>query len=269
MGTTTFGGAICAAFTVPASETIIVTTNSGGPTNVDAPAGDYDSLADFMTALMATLTASRPVTAGAWSITAAVGTAGASPLCTIAVTAGTFTITWSSTNLRNLLGFTGSAITAQTSSTGTASVVGVWQPDSPLVHDGRNPSAAPITDARQSRSPTGVVFTHIGNVRYEQRNLRWSHCPSHKIWKVDETVTGESLQQWLDDTQWGRGHAWFSVGSKCQITGSDGYKVGEDDAVVNWWLSGFTGIGQIVTRVDGGWDGLWAVAVPEAHSDAT
>lgn len=268
MTTTTFGGYISAAFTVPSGITLSVTTNSGGPTSVSVTPETYDSIDSFLTELVNSLTSTRPVTAGAWTITNTLANAGATPLITIAVTAGTFSISWTSTTLRDLLGFTAN-ITAQTSATGTNAVKGVWQPDSPLVSDARHRSAAPVTDARQSRSPTGVVFTHIGNVRYEHSGLRWSHVPTHKIWKVDETVTGESLQQWLDDTQWGRGHAWFGVGSKCRIIGSDGNLVGGSDSVNNWWLSGFTGIGQIVTRVDSSWDGLWAVQVPSAHSDAT
>ena len=139
--TTTFAGYVSAGFTVPAGETIIVTTNSGGPTNIDAPAGSYDSIDDFLTELVVTLDGARPVTGGDWTITNTLANAGATPTQMIAVTAATFTITWTSTNLRNMLWFTGAAITAQTSATGTVSVVGVWQPDCPLTTFKRHRSA--------------------------------------------------------------------------------------------------------------------------------
>ena len=267
---TTFAGYVSAAFTVPAGETIIVTTNSGGPTNVDAPAGSYDSIDSFLTAFVAALTAARPVTAGAWTITNTLANAGATPTLTIAVTAGTFTITWTSTNLRNLLGFAGTAITAQTSATGTVSVVGVWQPDCPLTTMKRHRSAPLKTDMRQSRTPTGIVYANIGNERYQHDDVRWSHVPTNKVWRVDEAVTGESLEQWLDDTQLSRGHAWFSVGSKCKLIAHDGNLVGGFDGIDNWWPTGFTGINDIVTdRATEGWDGHWSVRFPAIESDGS
>ena len=268
MTTTTFGGYIAAAFTVPSGITASVTTNSGGPTAVTAPAGDYTSIDAFLTAWVAALTAARPVTAGAWTITNTLANAGATPLLTIAVTAGTFSIGWTSTALRDLLGFAGN-ITTQTSATGTTTVRGVWQPASPLVSATRHRSAAPVTDARRSKGPTGVSYMHIGNECYEIDDVRWSSCPSHKIWRVDETVTNESLQQWLDDTQWQRGHAWFAAGSKCRIIAHDGNLVGGSDNVNNWWLDGFTSLKQIVTRNDNGWDGLWSVSIPSIGADGT
>jgi hypothetical protein len=173
------------------------------------------------------LTSTRPVTAGAWTITNTLANAGATPALTIAVTAGTFTITWTSTTLRDLLGFARrTAITAQTSATGTVCRRGVWQPDCPLTTMKRHRSAPLKTDMRQSRTPTGIVYANIGNERYQHDDVRWSHVPTNKVWRVDETVTNESLQQWLDDTQLGRGHAWFSVGSKCKLIAHDGNLVG-------------------------------------------
>lgn len=268
MTTTTFGGYIAAAFTVPSGITASVTTNSGGPTAVTAPAGAYTSIDAFLTAWVAALTAARPVTAGAWTITNTLASAGATPLLTIAVTAGTFSISWTSTALRDLLGFAAN-ITAQTSATGTTAVRGVCQLDSPLVTAIRHRSAPPKTDARRAMTPDGDMFMHIGNQRYEHKDLRWSSCPSHKIWRVDETVTNESLQQFLDDTQWGNGHEWFGVGSKCRILAHDGYGLGSADGINNWSLDGFDSIHQLVTRVDSGWDGLWAVVVPTAVSNGS
>lgn len=265
--TTTFAGAIGAAIPVPAGITASVTTNSGGPTPVTLTADTYDSMEDLLTEFVAVLTATRPVTAGAWTAAATFMDAGSTPQLTIGVTAGTFSITWSSTDLRDLLGFTAN-ISAQTSATGAGSMRGVWQPNCPLVPDARHRSAPPMTDARRARGPTGVVTMHVGNSRYKHSNLRYSHIPADKIWRVDEVVANESLQQFLDDTQWGAGHAWFGVGSKCRIWTSDGYQLGEDDAVVNWWPEGFTGLGELVTRVDG-WDGLWSCAFPAVSSDGT
>lgn len=268
MTTTTFGGYISAAFTVPSGITASVTTNSGGPTAVTVTAGAYDSIDDFLTAFVAALTAARPVTAGAWTITNTLANAGATPLITIAVTAGTFSITWTSTDLRDMLGFAGN-ISAVSTATGDSAVRGVWQPDSPIVTAGRYASAPTKTDVRRSLTPTGDMYTHIGNQRYEHKDLRWSSCPTHKIWRVDETVDNESLQQWLDDTQWGNGHAWFSVGSKVRIFTHDGNSVGGEDNVDNWSLDGFDGIGQLVTRVDNGWDGLWACVIPQAVANGS
>ena len=264
---TTFAGYVSAGFTVPSGVTISVTTNSGGPTAVTIVPAYYDSIDDFLTELVSQLTATRPVTAGAWTVTNTLADAGATPLLTIAVTAGTFSISWTSTAARDLLGFAAN-ITAQTSATGTTAVRGIWQPDCPLTTMKRHRSAPLKTDARQARTPTGIVYMNVGNERYMHEGVTWSHVPSHKVWRVDETVTNESLQQWLDDTQWGRGHAWFSVGSKCRVIGNDGNLVGGADSVNNWWPTGFTGIHDIVSdRTVAGWDGMWACRFPAFESD--
>lgn len=266
---TTFAGYVSAAFTVPAGITLSVTTNSGGPTTVTVTPETYDSIDSFLTELVSVLTSTRPVTAGAWTITNTLASAGATPLLTIAVTAGTYSISWTSTTLRDFLGFA-SNITTQTTSTGTTAVRGVWQPDCPLITMKRHRSAPLKTDMRQSRTPTGIVYANVGNERYQHDDVRWSHVPTNKVWRVDETVTNESLQQWLDDTQLGRGHAWFSVGSKCRVIAHDGNLVGGADSVNNWWPTGFTGIHDIVTdRATEGWDGHWAVRFPALEADGT
>lgn len=266
MANTTFGGLWGASVTVPAGVTIEVTTNSGGPTTVTMTPEVYDSPLELITEFLSVLTSTRPVTSGAWSATTFTG-AGASPQLTLAVSAGTFSITWTSTVLRDLLGFT-ATITAQSSVTAAGTVRGLWQPDCPLVPSLRHRAAPRITDARYARTPTGIVYAHIGNSRYEHKQLTYSHVPFHKVWRGDELVPNESLQQWLDDTQFGAGHAWFGVNSKCKIYASDGYKVGEDDAVTNWWPVGLTSIQSMVSRVDG-WDGLWSVTFPEISADGT
>lgn len=267
MGTTTFAGYVSAGFTLPNSITISVTTNSGGPTAVAITPEYYESIDGFLTEFVFQLNAQRPVTAGTWTVTNTLANAGAPPLITIAVTAGTFSITWTSTVLRDLLGFAAN-ISAQTSATGTTAVRGVWQPDCPLTTMKRHRSAPLKTDMRQSRAPTGTVYANVGNERYQHDDVRWSHVPSHKAWRIDETVTNESLQQWLDDTQWGRGHAWFAVSSKCRVIAHDGNLVGGGDSINNWWPTGITSVGDIVTdRVAEGWDGYWSVRFPALESD--
>lgn len=261
---TTFGGCIAAAITVPSGVTIDVTTNGGGPTAVTITAGDYDSILAFLTQIAADLTAQRPVSGGAWSLSS-LSAAGAAPQLTIAVTNWTFSITWTSTELRDLLGFAAN-IAAQASATGAAAVRGVWQPDCPIFMPHLYRAAPRETDARQTKGPTGHVVTRVGNARYCHANLQWQNVPANKLWRAEEDADNESLQQFLDDTQWGFGHTWFSVGSRCVIMTN-----GSGDWVTNWSLCGFRKLTEIVQRSDNtnGWDGLWSVAIPKIVSDGT
>ncbi len=255
-----FAGYISGSFTVPSGVAASVTTNSGGPTSVTAPAGTYSTIADFLGDFVGSLTTTRPVTGGAWS--ASLGSNG-DPRITIAVSTGTFSISWTSTALRDLLGYTGN-ISSVASSTATTAARGVWMPDCPAVLEQRHRSAPRQTDMRQTRSPSGAVISNIGNFRYRHSNLMYSAVPVNKVWRIDETYTNESLEQWLDDTQLGQGHNWFSVGAKCRIVAHDGNDVG--GTVNNWWLTGFRGIGEIAKRRED-WDGLWSVAFPDLTSD--
>lgn len=265
------GGRLEALVTVPSGVEISATNNGGGPTTVTITAGTY-TLTSLCAHVQTQLTSARAPLSGAWSVSLSTGASGTG-LVTIAMSAGTLSITWTSTLLRDLLGFT-ATITAQTTSTGTLQARGLWLPKCPLNLDG-DPDAAPkATDLRTTTSPTGVVLGLKGTSMYRHRNLSWSHVSRRYTHRAAEVTAGESLEQWLDDTQYGDGHAWFTVANPFHVywdnAGTDravGYVLNSGAGpTVGWSLTGVTGIDQIVKRRADGWLGIWSVTLPQIVS---
>jgi hypothetical protein len=119
MATTTFGGSIEAELTVPASVTVSATSNAGGPTVVAITPGTYASLTALMDTITSDLNTQRPVTGGSWVVRNATGAssgfyrAGGSVTLQIGVSAGTCSLTWTSTDLRDLVWFTSNIASSQ------------------------------------------------------------------------------------------------------------------------------------------------------------
>lgn len=209
-----YGGRLEAFITVPSGVSISVTNNGGGPTTVNITAGSY-APTSLCAHIASALTAQRAPSSGSWSVTLSTGSAGTGQV-TIAMSAGTFSITWTSTVLRDLLGFTGN-ITTQTSSTGANACRGLWLPKCPMMIEGHPASKGTSTDARSTMSPTGKSLTLKGTTKYRRRGLVWSHVANAQYREAAAAVTYSSLEQWITDTQWGDGHAWFTPGSAFQI----------------------------------------------------
>lgn len=254
-----YAGFISADITVPSGITLSATSNAGGPTSVSVTAGTYN-ITTLCAHLQTRLDAVRPVTAGNWTVSISTGSGGTGKV-TIAVTAGTYSITWTSSTLRTILGFSGN-ISSQSTSTGSAQARGLWIPDCPIMMDSYHLSTPYATDLRQTESPTGLVISHIGNVKYRHKNVRWTHVVYNKIWAQAESVDNESLEQFLIDAVWGLGHSWFSPGSKCSVVAHDGNEVGAG-SVDGWYLKGCAEMESIVRRAGEAWDGLWSVTIPE------
>lgn len=265
--TTTFQGYVSATVTVPAAVAISVTNSGGGPTVVTITAGTYDVI-DLLGQIEDDLDSQRAPSAGTWRVTVDT-TPDATGKVTITTTQGSaFSITWTSTVLRDLLGFTAD-ISSQTTSTGANHMKGLWIPDAPVTVESALRAAPLVTDLRSVESPTGALYSHVGNSRYRLRNVRWSHVPVARVWTA-EAATNESLQAWLLDTQFGLGHVWFSPSSKIEIVDHGGEVLANEDTspptVSGWRIKGVRSIDDMVKRVDGAWDGMWAVSIGELVS---
>lgn len=208
----TYAGRLEGFMTMPTSVSASVTNNGGGPTTVNFTAGSY-TITSLCTHIQSALTSQRAPSSGSWSVSVSTGSSGTGKV-TISMSSGTFSITWSSTDLRDVLGFTAN-ITSQTSSTGSNNARGLWLPDCPVtISNGGDPDSAPkTTDMRGVQSPYGVVTSYLNASFYGHDGLNYSHVARNKAWKTAESTTYESLQSWIDDTQFGAGHSWFSVGS--------------------------------------------------------
>lgn len=263
----TTDGRIEAQFTVPSATTISCATNAGGPTAVTITAGSY-YLSTFVTQLQTDLNAQRTVTAGSWTVTYSTGASGTLKI-TIAVTNGSYSITWTSTDARDLLGFTAN-ITSQTTSTGTNQARGVWGPDRPLTIKSSPNTAPRITDKRSTQSPTGVVLALKGNEFFRHEQIAWQGVAKNRVWIGAETTTNQSWEKFMLDTQLADGHAWFALNAKVQIFDIQGVKVGiygnSGSGMAGWTMQGVDNIDPV--RTDPTWDGAWTIEIPTITTDA-
>lgn len=267
----TYGGRVEAFFTVPSTgNAIAVTTNAGAATFTWA-AGSYtpSSAAAY---LQTSLNTQAPVTAGTWTVTLSTGSSGTGKF-TLSVSAGTFSITWTSTALRDVLGFT-ATITTQSSATATTNARGLWLPDCPVDLDGDPDRAPEVTDSRSTESPTGGTVTLGGNTKYVHKNLRWSHLTRAKVYEGAASVTYSSLQQWFRDTQFNSGHAWFSRGSAFHVywdnAGTDrilGYDLNSGAGPASGWTLSPAIATFEPQKVSQGWIGMWSFVFPRLVSE--
>jgi hypothetical protein len=108
---TTYGGRIEARCTVPTGGLTVSATNSGGgPTDCTVAAGNYyptaaGSVSSIITALQTALNTSRAPASGSWTVTLSESTGLISIGCTGSSAIPSFSIDWSSTSLRDYLGF--------------------------------------------------------------------------------------------------------------------------------------------------------------------
>lgn len=254
----TFAGEWHARFTVPASQSIETTSTAGGTDTVNLTATSYylgvagSSTPSFIAAFQTLLQAVD----ASWTVTLSTTTGKVTIDCD-----GTWSITWTSTNLRDLLGFEANISGVTTAQTGTLHARGLWLPDA-VLNTNMNYLAAPLmTDLRQTESPDGLVIGHVGNFKYKHPEARYQHVPVAKTWIASESTTNESLERFMRDCQWGLGHAWFTNSSKYYIKSHTGTQVG-NGSVDGWQLNGCRSMSEMVSRSAGEWDGYWAVAFP-------
>jgi hypothetical protein len=244
-------GRLEAQITVPAGGYAVSATNGGGgPTTVTIPAGTYYPN-DLLTTFAAQLDASRPT---GWTVTVADGE-GATGFVTINCSSTPWSITWTSTTLRSILGFTANIVAVSTAQTGTSILDGMWLPDCPMLRLDTSDGATVIrSDARYSVSPTGKVFALVGNVHYRYPPLRWSHLSRSRA--VD-SANRNSWTRWVQRTHLGT-LEYFPPGPPVRV-----YTDATADTLLDaYYFAGLADTSQ-VRPAESGWDGLWSVETPE------
>jgi hypothetical protein len=270
----TFAGRVEALITIPTGGLSISATNSvGGPSTVTVAAGSYYWTSNFyisslITTLQTQLNASRP---SGWTVTFDATTG----LVTINCSSTPWSITWTSSDLRNLLGFASNIAGVSSAQTGTKQARGLWRPDSPLDLDGDAAMAPYATDLRATRSPRGLVITAVGNRMFRHKGLVWAVVPKNRYRSNQADIDGAAWETFLCDTQISQvSPTGFSVttlfkpGARVQIFDHTGIKVGQDFGgvgVSGWFMQGLDKLEA--KRVSEGWNGLWRVEIPELVSD--
>lgn len=238
----TYAGWIEARFAQPTGVTLNATTNGGGPTLVTPTPGTYH-LEDFLAEFIFELNNQRPVTAGSWVGTYSTTTG----KVTLSVTAGTFSIAWIDTEIRDLLGFAGN-ITSVASATGDYQARSLFIPDCPLSLDVPDTAQAPRdTDRRSTSSPTGYVLSHKGTSKYLHTGLRYSHVARNKVFLGSEITVNESWERFLMDVAWNEGLSWFSGDAFVKVYDLQSLAVGRNQGLAGWYMRG-RGINSLMPR---------------------
>ncbi len=265
----TFGGRLEAFFTVPSAVTIAAKNGSGGPTSVSLTAGSYTPttyLAHVVTRLNAVMGASD------WSGSLSTGTSGTGFVTLTNPDVG-WTITWTTPEAGTALGFAGNIGATTGAAVGTRNARGLFLPDCPLYTVAHPASAPEFSDMRSTESPTGEVISLVGSYRYEHSGLRYSHVPVAKCVEYAATTTYASWEQWIKDTQTGRGHTWFSIGSAFQVywdsAGTDtllGIAMNSGAGPTYGWKASPPLKDFSPKRVDQAWNGMWSIEIPRLVS---
>jgi hypothetical protein len=207
-----YGGRLEAIGTVPSGTQVTVTSVGGGTDAVPLTAGPYTP-SSFLTHFVARLNA---VNHNSWSGSLSTGPSGTG-LVTLSNSGGNYSVTFDTAEVGTFMGFVGNISTTSSPSIGTRNARGLWLPRCPLLIDG-HPSRAPkLTDARSTVGPTGRSVALKGTSKYRHRGLKWTHITAAQCFEGSASTTYASLQQWIDDTQFGDGHSWFRVGSAFQV----------------------------------------------------
>lgn len=144
-----------------------------------------------------------------YTVTISAGEGGTGKL-TIAVDSGTFDLTWTDTELRDLCGFDAN-ISAAASSTGADQVHGLWLPDCPpMTPFSVSDEGWDESDAITTMAPTGQLCSTVYNTRVAT-SLEWRMVAKARARTADESTTNESFQTFYKQSLWGL-KEWASAG---------------------------------------------------------
>ena len=177
-----------ALITVPSPGWSVSATNgAGGPTTVTVPATTY-SFTSLCSAFQTQLNTSRP---NGWTVSFG-GGEGGTGLVTLNCSSTNWSITWTSTDLRDALGYSGDIAARASSLAADRQSYLIWMPDCPYWAplDLTLESGLIETDLRQAESPDGRVKTLYGNQKTVVEGLRWDAISQNKARNISTTVTG-------------------------------------------------------------------------------
>lgn len=187
--------------TVPSTGySMTINVNGGGDQSVLVllPGNAYWPLSSpsFLTLIQVALNFAE---GGTWTLTYDGGDSGTGKV-TLARAGGlNFTVTWTDTALRDLLGFDADLSGAASYQSANA-CPWVWLPDrqrwfppTPDGHDGR-----PVVNTKITASPSGTTKALYLGGAHNVSMLLWRFLRARKVWRVMETVVNESFESFFD-----------------------------------------------------------------------
>lgn len=247
-------GRLDAQITVPTGgwSYSLTVTAIGGPTAGSVAAGTY-YMTDFFTALQTSLDAVFGGD-GAFTVSSSHGESGTG-LVTIAHATQTYSLTWTSTNMRDMLGFTGNLTPAATSFSGTEACEATWLPNAEgAFYYGNGDEGHTETDSSTTESPRGDVKRLVYNTRQVLPSAIWSHVPKAFARAASETTVNASFERWWRNTQ-GGDLSYFEPCAPVRLV----WNADSPSTYKTYRLPAMTS--TQMGRVDDGWDGLFRVEV--------
>jgi len=245
--------------TVPSGVTIAI-VDSGGAATCAITAGDYylstpgSGVNELIFQLQVDLTSSGA--GDVWAVSIDAGEDGSGKVTiddTQMHSGGGWSITWTSTVLRDILGFAGDISGSTTAQTGSNHAKYLWIPDCPIISPyGAGDDGTSETDARTVESPAGHV-----SVLYSQRKtvleLSWEALSHAKTRIAGESTTGESFEQFFADVILGEDR-WATVpGGPIRVH----WDAADDATYTTYAAAGEIAKGFRPEQVQQGWIGLW------------
>ncbi len=240
-----------------------VSVNDGIVYVATLAAATYSGPSAVVAALVVALNAAALGAGSAKTFTASIasGEAGTGKT-TLTISAGTFSLVWTATNLRDLLGWAANLAAAGTY-TSPSGCLGMWLSDSPISQ------SIPLGDAGDIEgdlsvivSPLGVTKTIATTSRTRHPGIAWTHVSLARARQSQEANGVRSFERFVRDCMIGStGLAYFAAGGDITV----------------WWDAG-AGTSQQYNSVPpakvadvlkpaeaGGWLGLWRCEWPGGY----
>lgn len=203
----TYGGFLEARLTLSSALTFQVLDNTmgGTPATATVPAGNY-----YPTQLVAEMEAqANAVSGGSWDfdvmLDASIYSTAERGRVRIGSSDDPWSITWTSTTLRDAVGFSANISGATVEQDGPKRPRGLWLPGiehrfSRYGHLGSTAEKGDlITDYRATVGPTGTVHAIYSTQHRRHRGIRWDGVPSNRAKQHHEAVVNESFEAFALD----------------------------------------------------------------------
>ena len=205
-------GRLEARLAFSANQTGTVTDSAGGPAAWTVTAGNYYQH-ELVSAFQTSVRAATGTIADNFTATISDGEGGTGRV-TLTNTATPWSLVFTTTALRDAIGFSANISNVSTAQTGTHAR-GLWLPGNPAKFSmyGDGAGGTIETDIRHLVSGTGVTTTLMGNKRRVHKNIAWTGVPNNRALAHFESVTNESFESFFLDVATGRVSTYIPVGT--------------------------------------------------------